>query len=107
MAFCEYPVPNPFASAVEPKLCGKADYTMMSAVPYQASQMGEVEIRIQPLCLKHSTQIAAFRFAQSVCHEPFTDAEIIFLHDQGFDVLELVEPDRWHGPKLLPDHPDS
>lgn len=106
MAFCEYPVPNPFASAVAPKLCGKVDRTMLTAVPYQASRFGEVEMRVQPLCLKHSCQIATFRFTQSL-YTPFTDDEIIFLRDQGFDVLELVEPDRWHGPSKPKDLPDS
>lgn len=97
MAFCLYPIPNKFASAAQPKLCGVCDRVLLSAVPYQRSQFAAVEMRIQPLCLRHSCEVAVFKFAQSL-YTPFTDDEILYLKNNGFDVLELVDASNWHGP---------
>ena len=98
MAFCEYPVPNKLASAVAPKLCGEVDRALLSLVPYQ-DRSGEIETRIQPLCLKHACEIATFKYAQSL-RVPFTTNEIIFLRDQGCEILGLLDPADKHGPFL-------
>ena len=98
MAFCEYPVPNKLASAVAPKLCGEVERALLSIVPYQA-RSGEVEMRIQPLCLKHACEIATFKYAQSL-RVPFTTNEMIFLRDQGCEILGLLDPADKHGPFL-------
>jgi hypothetical protein len=102
---CTYPVANKLALAARPTLCGAKGHLMITDVPYDENRTGMGTERIiykaQMLCMKHSIEIATYKFAQELPKQPFTDGEIEFLLDHGFEMIDLVDPDDPRSPQYI------
>lgn len=102
---CTYPVINPLASSARPTLCGAKGHLIITDVPYDENRTGlgaeRIIYKAQMLCLKHSVEIAAFKFTQEMPRRPFTGGELEFLMKQGFELVDLIDFDDERSPHFV------
>lgn len=54
--------------------------------------------KAQMLCPKHSIEITTYKFVQELPRQPFTDGELEFLMQHGYDLIDLVDANDERSP---------
>lgn len=107
---CTFPIANKFAHAATPKLCNRPG-GLLSRVPY-VDDLGIPQHKFQLLCIKHACECAVWNLTHDATPEPFTQAELDEMVNQGADralltneltALDLYRPCTT--PTQLPEQP--